>query len=506
MKVWLIGAGPGDPGLLTLKGRDALARASVVIYDALANPQLLGLAAKDAELIYVGKIGDKHALPQSGINSLLAQKAIEKGKVARLKGGDPYIFGRGGEEALYLAERNIPFEVIPGISSAVAAPAYAGIPLTHRDFVSAVMIITGHERPDKNASALNWPAFVASGATLVFLMGMKNLPEICANLIKAGMDSQMPAAVIYRGATPLQKTVLAPLELLPASAKAAGLSNPAVIVVGQVTTLARQLDWFSKKPLLGRSIVVTRAREQASDLVGRLAELGAMVIESPAIEIAPLPEYSACDSAIANLGQYKWLIFTSVNGVKYFWERLAYCGKDTRSLAGCKIAAIGPATAHALQTLGVRPDLVPPKYVAESVADSLIASENGKLDGARILLPRAAKARMALPDALAAKGAIVDIVPMYETRPAKEGIEAVKARLEAGQLDCITFASSSTVDNFLALVPAEELRRHPDVKLAAIGPITAQTMAKHGLAADLQPDNYTIDSLIEEITKSLAEK
>lgn len=504
MKVWLVGAGPGDAGLLTLNGRDVLEQAAVVIYDALANPRLLEFARPDAELIYVGKIADRHALPQSKINELLVEKALEKGSVVRLKGGDPYVFGRGGEEAAWLAERDIPFEVVPGVTSAIAAPAYAGIPLTHRDFVSSVLIITGHERPDKGESALNWPAFVSSGATLVFLMGMKNLPAICANLIAAGMDGEMPAAVIYRGATPLQKTVFAPLAELPE--QAARLGNPSVIVVGKVTTLAPLLDWYGKKPLLGRSIVVTRAREQASGLAARLGELGARVVECPAIEIVPLQDYAACDSALVHLAQYGWIIFTSVNGVKYFWERLAYHNMDTRSLAGCKVAAIGPATAHALRTLGVAPDLIPPEYVAESVASALLEREGENLNGMRILLPRAARARAALPDELAAKGAIVDIVPMYETRPGQGGIAEVRDLLAARELDCITFASSSTVENFLKLVSAEELQKHPEITFAAIGPITAQTLARHGLVAHLQPPEYTIDSLVATLVEDLPGK
>lgn len=503
MKVWLIGAGPGDPGLMTIKGREALAAADVIIYDALANDEMLAYAKPDAELIYVGKVAGNHALPQHEINRLLVDKAREKGLVARLKGGDPYVFGRGGEEAVWLADAGIPFEVIPGISSAIAAPAYAGIPLTQRDYVSAVMIITGHERQGKEASALNWQAFAASGATLVFLMGMKNLSQICASLTSAGMSSETPAAVIYRGTTPDQKAVYGSLHDIVEKASAAGLSNPSVIVVGHVVELHDKADWFSQKPLLGKTIVVTRAREQASAMSDKLQELGARVIECPTIRIVPMPDYASCDSALANLHNYGWIIFTSVNGVKYFWERLAINNMDTRSLAGCKVAAIGPATAYALQTLGVKPDLVPAQYIAESVAESLIKAERGRLQDVRILLPRAFKAREALPDLLAEKGALVDVIPMYETRPGQGCMEEVRELLQKNALDCITFASSSTVENFLKLMPPEELRAHSEVKLAAIGPITARTLQKHGLTADLQPQNYTIEALVEEITEKL---
>lgn len=505
MKVSLIGAGPGDIGLLTLRGKELLANADVVIYDALANPALLNFAKPDAELIYVGKIASSHAMSQDEINRLLVVKAREKGSVARLKGGDPYIFGRGGEEAEYLASNAIPFEEVPGVSSAVAAPAYAGIPLTHRDFVSAVMIITGHEKGDRQISGHDWQAFVKSNATLVFVMGMKNLDAICKNLLQAGMDHAMPAAVIYRGATPFQRCITASISELPATARKAGFSNPSVIVIGKVVNLREKLDWFSQRPLLGRTILVTRARAQASEIAQQLSALGAHVLECPGIEIKPLEDYSACDSAITRLGDYNWLIFTSVNGVKYFWQRLAFTSRDTRSLANCKIAAIGPATAHALQTMGVKPDLVPPVYVAEAVAKALIEAINGKMDGKRILIPRAAVARAALPDALAKAGAIVDIAPVYETVPACSNITEVKDSLEKGTLDCITFGSSSTVENLLRLLPADLIAKHPEVSLAAIGPITTATLAKHGLTADIQPAVFTIPALVEAIVEKFQE-
>lgn len=506
MKVSLVGAGPGDPGLLTIRGREILASADVIVYDALANSSLLELAKPGAELIYVGKVADAHALPQAQINELLAAKAREKGHVARLKGGDPYIFGRGGEEAEYLVDQGIPFEEVPGISSAIAAPAYAGIPLTHRDFVSSVTIITGHEKPGKSDSSHNWHAFAQSGSTLVFVMGMKNLGEICASLINAGMDPQTPAAVIYRGTTLMQRSLTAPLGALPQAAVQAGLANPAVIVVGKVVSLKDKLDWFSQKPLLGRTIVVTRAREQASDLAQSLADLGARVLQCPSIAIKPLASYEACDTSLERLYEYGWLIFTSVNGVKYFWQRLDKAGKDARCLAGCKVAAIGPATAAALRKAGINPDLVPETYVAEAVAAALIAREGGKLEGMRILLPRAAKARMALPDALASAGAVVDIVPIYETVPACAEIAEVRAVLADGKLDCVAFGSSSTVENFLELLPATEIARHPETLLAAIGPVTAATLAKHGLEAGIKPQQYTIPALIAAIVEKFSEE
>lgn len=501
MKVILVGAGPGDPGLLTIRGREALANADCIVYDALADAGLLAYARRAAELIYVGKIADQHSLPQNEINQLLVSKAREGKNVVRLKGGDPYIFGRGGEEGEFVTAAGIPFEEVPGISSAIAAPAYAGIPLTHRDFVSSVMLITGHEKPDKKQSALNWSAFVKSGATLVFVMGMRNLSAICASLLDAGMDPAMPAAVIYRGATPMQRTVTASLEDLPLAA--AGFTNPSVIVVGKVVSLRESLDWFSQKPLFGRTIVVTRAREQASGLSRMLADLGARVLECPAIAIEPMPDYSECDSAIANLADYGWIIFTSVNGVKYFWQRLRQFGRDSRSLCHCRIAAIGPATAEALSRIGIRADLEPESYVAEALAAELVKRDGEKLKGMRILLPRAAKARSVLPDELARAGAIVDVLPVYQTTPATGAISEVRQLMEQGSIDCVAFASSSTVDNFLALLPASELANHPETALAAIGPIRAATLKRHGLSAHIEAEKFTIPALVEAIVSKI---
>lgn len=497
MKVYLIGAGPGDPGLFTLKGRDCLAAADVVIYDALANDALLAYARKDAELIYVGKVAGNHALPQDGINRLLVEKAREGKVVARLKGGDPYIFGRGGEEAEALLEAGIPFEEVPGISSTIAAPAYAGIPLTHRNFASSVTIITGHENPDKPGSVHNWQALAQSASTLVFVMGMKNLPDIARNLLAAGMDPATPAALVYRGTTPRQRSLVATLASLPQAAVEQGFSNPSVIVVGKVCSLRDQLGWFEQRPLFGRSVVVTRAREQASGLAQELVQLGADVIQCPTIEISPLPDYAELDAAIGRLSEYAWLIFTSVNGVRWFWKRLEAAGKDSRALGLCRVAAIGPATAEALEARGIRPDFIPERYVAEGVVEGLLA--RGKVDGVRMLLPRAAKAREVLPDELRKAGARVDVISAYETIPAAARKDEVLERMQAGTLDCVTFGSSSTVENFLSLIPAETLRAHPEVRLAAIGPVTAKTLEAHGLPCHIMPEEYTIPALVQAL-------
>lgn len=504
MKVYLIGAGPGDPGLLTLKGRDALAAADVVVYDALANDSLLNHASPHAEKIYVGKVAGNHALPQNEINALLVRKAKEDKIVARLKGGDPYIFGRGGEEAEELVAAGVPFEEVPGISSTIAAPAYAGIPLTHRDFASSVTIITGHENPDKPGSVHNWPALAASASTLVFVMGMKNLPDIARNLLDAGMAPDTPAALIYRGTTPRQRSLVSTLAKLPAAAIEAKFTNPSVILVGKVASLHKTLNWFEQKPLMGRSIVVTRAREQASGLAASLTELGAEVIQCPTIEISPMASYAELDAALANLADYHWIIFTSVNGVRHFWQRLAKAGKDSRALATCKVAAIGPATADALTQHGIAPDFIPDRYVAEGVLDGLVARENGNVHGKRFLLPRAAKAREVLPDELRKAGAVVDVISAYQTVPAAHRKDEVMERIMAGTLDCVTFGSSSTVENFLSLIPADVLKAHPEVQLAAIGPITADTLTANGLPCHIQPAEYTIPALVAALKEHFA--
>lgn len=504
MKVYLIGAGPGDPGLLTLKGRDALAAADVVVYDALANDSLLNHASPHAEKIYVGKVAGNHALPQDEINALLVRKAKEGKIVARLKGGDPYIFGRGGEEAEELVAAGVPFEEVPGISSTIAAPAYAGIPLTHRDFASSVTIITGHENPDKPGSVHNWPALAASASTLVFVMGMKNLPDIARNLLDAGMAPDTPAALIYRGTTPRQRSLVSTLAKLPVAAIEAKFTNPSVILVGKVASLHKTLNWFEQKPLMGRSIVVTRAREQASGLAASLTELGAEVIQCPTIEITPMADYAELDAALANLTDYHWIIFTSVNGVRHFWQRLAKAGKDSRALATCKVAAIGPATADALTQHGIAPDFIPDRYVAEGVLDGLVARENGNVRGKRFLLPRAAKAREVLPDELRKAGAVVDVISAYQTVPAAHRKDEVMERIMAGTLDCVTFGSSSTVENFLSLIPAEVLKAHPEVQLAAIGPITADTLTANGLPCHIQPAEYTIPALVAALKAHFA--
>ncbi|MDR2603875.1 MAG: uroporphyrinogen-III C-methyltransferase [Desulfovibrio sp.] len=527
MKVSLIGAGPGDPGLFTLKGRDVLARADVVVYDYLASESLLAYARADAELIYAGKQGGDHSMPQSEINALLVRKAKEGKLVARLKGGDPYMFGRGGEEAEALVAAGVDFEVVPGVTSGIAAPAYAGIPLTHRACASSVLFATGHEDPGKAESAHNWDAMARSGATLVFYMGMKNLPEIARRLTEAGLDADTPTALVQWGTTPRHRSLLTTLGRAPAEAAEHAFSAPALIVVGRAAGLRDTLNSFEKRPLFGKGVVVTRAREQASETAAMLEELGAEVILFPTIAIVPLDAAGAAPALPAGeprspqfppdgsgqtpaelalpdvLARYGMVIFTSVNGVKYFWERLRRAGLDARALADIELICIGPATAAALRGHGLEADLLPENYVAESVADAILKHYAGRLADMRILLPRALKARDALPKLLGAHCAGVDVLPLYDTVPAGGRRDEVLEKAASGVIRCITFGSSSTVENFLKLISAEILRGFPQIKFACIGPITAATLEKAGLPCHIMPREYTIPALVNAVAKEL---
>ena len=497
MFVYLIGAGPGDPGLITCKGLDALSRADVVVYDYLASDILLGHARPDAEKIYVGKVAGNHALPQEGINALLVAKAKEGKIVARLKGGDPYIFGRGGEEGRALYDAGVPFAEVPGISSTIAGPAYAGIPLTDRTAASSVTIITGHEDPTKPDSVHNWDALAKSASTLVFVMGMKNLPDISKNLIKAGMDPKTPAALIHWGTMPNQRSLDSSLEDLPAAALREGFTNPSVIVVGHVVSLRDKLNWNEARPLFGRSIVVTRSREQSSDMVSMLMSLGANVIQYPTISIEEMEEYAELDKAIQGLDKYQWIIFTSVNGVQYFAKRLRHLGKDSRAFAHAKVAAIGPVTRKEVEKLGIIPDFVPETFVAESVAEGLCALG---IKGANILIPRAFESREVLPDVLREHGAHVDIAPTYRTVLATGDKEKLMAALEEDSIDCITFASSSTVRNFMDNIPQDVLKKCQKLRFASIGPITSATLREYSFEPCVEPKDFTIPALLADMT------
>ncbi len=504
-KVYLVGAGPGDPGLMTVRGKELLERAEVVIFDYLANEAFLKYAPAGAERIYVGKKGGDHTLSQDGINALLVEKGREH-MVVRLKGGDPFVFGRGGEEAQILVENGIPFEVVPGISAAVAVPAYAGIPLSHRDFTASIAFITGHERADKDDqdSKIAWDRISTGAGTLVFFMGVKNLPEICANLVRYGRSSDTPVALIRWGTTSAQQTVTGTLADIVEKVKEAKLKPPALIVVGEVVSVRDELNWFERRPLFGRKIVITRAREQASEFSAELEELGAQCIEFPTIAISPPPSWEPLDNAIRQLSAYDWAIFTSVNGVRFFMQRLRAAGMDARDLKGVRLAAIGPKTAEALESLMLKPDLVPGEYRAEAILEALSGDE---LKGKRFLMPRAMVAREILPEKLTEWGARVDVVPAYQTVLPKETAPEIARLFREGEIDCLTFTSSSTVTNFFSLLPKEEILPHLDkTTIACIGPITADTASEFGLKTGIMPSEYTIRGLVDSIVSYFARK
>jgi uroporphyrinogen III methyltransferase/synthase len=505
-KVYLVGAGPGDPGLLTLKAKACIEEADVVVYDYLANRAFLQHAKDGAERIYVGKQGGRHTMNQGDINRLVVDKAKAGLNVVRLKGGDPFIFGRGGEEAQELARWGVPFEVVPGVSSAIAVPAYAGIPLTHRDFTSTVAFVTGHEDPSKEESDVDWVRLSTGVGTLVFLMGVGNLPRIAESLMDHGRSPATPVAVIRQGTGPDQKTIVGCLRDIAERVQRQDLKPPAVIVVGEIVRLREELNWFEEKPLFGKRIVVTRAREQASDFLNRLSELGAACIEFPTIEVIPPSSWDALDEALRSLERYRWLLFTSVNGVKYFFQRLETLGKDVRDLKGIQIGAIGPKTAASLQAKGIAPDLVPPEYRAESVVEALRGRAPG---GCAILLPRASQARDVLPRELERMGARVDVVETYRTVKPEGDKARVQAMLKGGLIHMVTFTSSSTVTNFVDMFkPAADalLAWMENVAVACIGPVTAQTAESKGLKVGLVPSEYTTASLTEAIVTFFTKK
>jgi len=496
-KVYLVGAGPGDPELITLKGLECIKNADVIIYDYLASPSLLKHAREHAEIIYVGKKGGDHTLSQDRINALIAEKAQKGFTVTRLKGGDPFIFGRGGEEAEVLIDARIPFEIIPGVTSAIAAPAYAGIPLTHRKFTSTIAFVTGHEDPAKAESNIDWAALAKGIGTLVFLMGVKNLPHITDRLMHHGMSPDTPVALVRWGTTPKQTTVSGTLDTIVERTKAAGLKPPAIIVVGHVVKLREKMRWFETRPLMGRCIVVTRAREQASDLVKRLSDLGAECLECPTIKVSPPQDVKPLDRAMENLSSYDWLIFTSVNGVNFFFERLFQKNKDVRALKDIHTAVIGPATEKRLFDFGLKSDIVPESYRAESVVKAFAGKD---VTGRKILLPRAKEARPVLPLELKKMGAVVDEVTAYCTHAVKDNTDVLSARLKERSIDMITFTSSSTVKNFRALFPNEDLKDlMRGVTIASIGPVTADTARDLGFDVHIIAESYTIPGLCQAI-------
>jgi len=493
-KVFLIGAGPGDPGLITVKGLRRLGQADVVVYDHLVSPRLLSGIGPAVEVIYAGKEGGKHTLRQEDICRLLVEKAREGKLVARLKGGDPFVFGRGGEEALALAENGIAFEVVPGVTSALAAPAYAGIPATHRGLSSSVVIATGHEDEAKSASAIDWASLAKGADTHVFLMGVKNLSLVAERLMAGGKAGETPAAIIQWGTTPRQRTLVSTLAEIADKAKEAGFEPPAALVVGPVVSLREKIKWFEGGPLFGKRILVTRSRDQASELSEMLTELGAEAVEFPTIRIAEPDSYAGLDSALGELSSFDWVIFSSGNGVRAVFERLWRKGQDLRRFYGVKIAAIGPATAEELEGKMVRPDLVAENFTSEG----LLAAMGEDLGGRRILLLRAQEAPEALPEGLAARGAEVVQVAAYKTVQDAGNVEELKEALKEGSLDAITFTSSSTVQNLVAAVGAEVIRAS-GVPIYCIGPVTDQTARSFGLEPAGVAKEHTLEGVVEAL-------
>lgn len=491
-KVSLVGAGPGDPGLITIKGLERLRQAEVVIYDRLLNPQLLGHVQAEAELIYVGKRVGAHTVTQDEINGLLVERAKAGKTVVRLKGGDPFVFGRGGEEILLLVEAGIPFEVVPGVTSAVAAPAYAGIPVTHRGYASSFAVITGHEDPAKSDSSIRWEHLATATDTLVFLMGVENLSLIVEQLVAHGRPASTPIALVRWGTWPQQETVEGTLGDILRRLEGRDFGPPAVALVGEVVRLREQLRWFDRRPLYDKTVLVTRSRDQASQLSQLLTDLGARALEAPTIEIREPEDYRPLDDALRRLSGYGWIVFTSANGAEAVWRRLKVLGLDARALAGVQIAAIGPATALVLETHGIAADLVPQQYLSQAVAEAL--AQRGLL-GARVLLPRTDLAGEDLAGALAQHGAQVDQVVAYRTVQAPALEPETLALLRQGKVDIVTFTSSSTVKHLVALLQGETaLLEHSTI--ACIGPVTAKTARELGLRVDIVAQEHTVPGLV----------
>lgn len=496
--VYLVGSGPGDPGLLTLKAAEKIASADVIVYDYLAGHNFVERAKPDAELLYVGKSGKRHTVEQFDINQLLVSKAREGKNVVRLKGGDPYVFGRGGEEAEELAEAGITFEVIPGITSAIAAPAYAGIPVTHRDHASSVTFVTGHEDPNKDESAIDWSVLARTAGTLVFLMGVKNIGKISSELISNGMAAGTPAALVRWGTTPSQVCVASDLANIASECRQRGLSAPAVLIVGSVVSLRDRLSWYESKPLFGKRIVVTRSKEQSRKMADKIGDNGGEAILFPTIEITAPSDYGPLDRTIARITDFDWVLFTSENGVDHFFKHFFDLGKDVRQLAGPKFGAIGPVTAKAIRSRGIKVDMLAKEFVAEGILE-FFESEN--LRGQRFLIPRAEKARDILPEGLIRKGAIVEVVPVYRTvRPSGPNIDAIKKSLEDKSIDALTFTSSSTVTHFMEMFSGARIKDLLDgVLLASIGPVTSDTLVRNGYRASVEAEEYTVDGLIRAL-------
>ena len=494
--VYLVGAGPGDPGLMTRRSLELIASADAIVYDRLIPPGSLDGARPDAELLYVGKEPGAAALSQDETSAVLVELARAGKRVVRLKGGDPFVFGRGGEEAEVLAAAGVPFEVVPGVTAGIAAPAYAGIPVTHRDAASAVAFVTGHEDPEKPGSALDWDALARFPGTLVFYMGIRQLPLIAERLTACGRDPSEPAAVVERGTHPGQRTILDTLGGIAARAEAEEIRPPAITVVGPVAELRETIAWLERRPLHGEVVAVTRARAQTSGLAATLQELGAEVVETPAIRIEPRPVDGELREAIDRIDEYALVCLTSPNGVRLLFGALDRAGRDARAMAGATLAAIGPGTAAALAEHGIRADVVPERFVAEALVEALAPVD---VEGRRVLVARAAEARSVLPDALRERGAQVDDVALYDTVADPLG-DAERAGLERATY--VTFTSSSTVRFLLG----SGARPPADARIVSIGPITSATAEEHGLVVDVEAEQHDIDGLVRALLADVARR
>jgi uroporphyrinogen III methyltransferase / synthase len=499
-KVYLVGAGPGDLGLATLRAKECIERADVIIYDHLANPEMLAWARDGAEIIYAGKQSAEHTLTQDEINSLLVKHAHEGKAVVRLKGGDPFVFGRGGEEAESIVKGGIKFEVVPGVTSALAGPAYAGIPVSHRGQNSHLTIFTGHEDPAKSESAINFAALAQLGGTQIMLMGVDRIDAITREMMTQGVRSDLPVALVRWATTGRQETITGTLSNIAQRVSETKFKAPAVVVFGDVVSLRENLNWYEKRPLSGRRIVVTRTRKQAGVLSNKLRELGADVLELPTIRIEPPTALREFAELVQAAHSYDWIVFTSPNGVDAFFEMFFKLYDDAREIGGVRIAAIGPATAQRVRDFHLHVDLQPEEFVAEAVVREF--AKQGNIENLRILLAHAEKARDVLPKKLSALGAIVDEALAYRTVPETRDLTGARRRLLDEGADLITFTSSSTVENFLAL----GLPWPSGMKLASIGPITSKTARDAGLKVDMEARRHDVDGLVNAIQNFFAKE
>jgi uroporphyrinogen III methyltransferase / synthase len=502
-RVFLVGAGPGHPGLITLRAVECLARADFVLYDRLASPRLLDHAPPTAERVSVESLHDCHPERWEHIRRTLLEAARAGKCVVRLQGGDPFLFGRGGEEAEALREAGIPFEVVPGVTSGIAAAAYAGIPVTHREYASAVAFVTGHESPDKPDSRLDWDALAHFPGTLVFFMGVTRLPQIVAALLARGKDPRTPAAVIHRGSTAEQRTVSATLRELPAAVEAAGLRAPSLIVVGEVAALRERLAWAEARPLFGKRVLVTRPRHQAADLCARLEALGAATWVLPLLDVRDPADWGPVDDALGRLSRYQWLVFTSVNGVEYFVKRLRQIGRDLRALGGVRLAAIGPETANALRRYHLEPELVPDQFSSEGLAAAL----HEQVSGQRVLLARADRGRELLREELERVGE-VEQVAVYSQADVGEGADEAVARLGRGEIDFVTVTSSNIARGLARVLDDAARRRIADgtVRLVTISPVTSATVREQGLPVAAEASDYTTKGLVEAMVEAASRR